>query len=135
MLMSASPSTIHCAIYLPAPPPSAADDVGDHGDDSDTKNYYRSKARREKALASIAEIELAKMQGTLVEAGAVTRALHESARMLRDMMFSVPPRCAPKAQGCKNVGEIERMMQDEMRGPMEQFVRMATDGLKQAGVS
>lgn len=105
----------------------AADD-----EPSDNENYWKAKARREKLLADLAEIELAKARGELVELAAVRRGLSEASRMLRDMVLAVPNRIAAQVVSAGDAGAAQRMMREELRMALEQFARLSGDQLDKA---
>ena len=55
---------------------------------SRSQNYAVSRAKREQAEASLAELELGEANGTLLSRESVERAVFESGRWLRDSMAS-----------------------------------------------
>lgn len=115
------------------PPAGAGAGQGDDEQPSDNENYWKAKARREALLADLAAIELRKAEGELVELEAVRRGLAEASRMLRDMILAVPDRVAPQAAASGDAAAVQRLMREELRKALDQFVRLATDQLGQVG--
>lgn len=110
----------------------APDDVP--ADDSAEKaGFWVHKTKREAALAVRAELELAKELKQLVAASDVHRALADASRMMRDMMLAVPSRVAGQVITAANAGEAERIIRAELRAAMEQFSRLAREGLTRVG--
>lgn len=102
---------------------------------SSDQTFWKAKAKRETALAELAELELAKELGHLVEADAVHRALAEASRMLRDMILAVPSRVAGQVISSANAGEAERTIRAELRSALDQFARLSADGLARVGAA
>lgn len=113
----------HDAPFDVPEPPSGAEDP------SDNENYWKAKARREATLADLAEIELAKARGDLVELQSVRRGLTEASRLLRDMILAVPNRIAGQVVACADAAAAQRLMREELRQALEQFSRLADDGI------
>ncbi|MCW3477354.1 hypothetical protein [Limobrevibacterium gyesilva] len=67
----------------PAPRP-------DPDGDADAEAYASSRARREATNAKRAELELAELEGRLVDRAAVQREVEEMVRSLRDRVLNVP---------------------------------------------
>lgn len=86
-------------------------------------DYTASRARRERADAERAEIEVAKMAGRLVDREQVEQAVFDAFRSLRDRLLAVPRRCASAVVGMVDVRDIELAIADELRralGPDDQ---------------
>lgn len=64
-----------------------------------------------------------------MEVAAVQRGLQEASRILRDMVLAVPNRIAAQVVASGDAGTAQRLMHAELRGALEQFSRLAADGL------
>jgi hypothetical protein len=106
----------------PASTPAAAADP----------QYWSNKARREGALAELAELELAKKRGDLVDRQRVEETAFAMARMLRDTLMGLPTTLAPKVAGMTEHFEIEAAMRDEIRRVLDDFAKMSEQDLDAA---
>lgn len=111
----------------------APDDDEPADDSAEKAGFWVHKTKREAALAVRAELELAKELKQLVAASDVHRALADATRMMRDMMLAVPSRVAGQVITAPNAGEAERIIRAELRAAMEQFSRLAREGLMRVG--
>lgn len=102
-------------------PPAAAD-----------PRYWDNKARREGALAELAELELAKQRGNLIERARVESAAFAIGRMLRDAVLGVPTQLAPQIVGQTDAFAIEQMLRTALRQVLEDHSRMTGDDLARA---
>lgn len=93
-------------------------------------DYTASRARRERADAERAEIEVAKMAGRLIDREQVTAAVFDAFRSLRDRLMVVPRRCAPGLVGMVEVREIELLIADELRRALGPDEQAAVDALQ-----
>lgn len=93
-------------------------------------DYAASRARRERADAERAEIEVARMAGRLVDREQVTAAVFDAFRALRDRLMAVPRRCAPSLVGVVEVREIELLIADELRRALGPDEQSAVDALQ-----
>ena len=126
---------VRCQVRHDAPFDAADSEPAERPEgQSDNQTYWAAKARREATLADLADIELAKARGSLVEIEAVRQWLQSSSRMLRDMILSVPNRIAAQLVATDDVGAAQRMMRDELRGVLEQFSRLSADSLDRTAV-
>lgn len=100
----------------PAPPPTKPGD-----------EYQVSRARREAAEATEAELRVAKMAGQLVERHVVESAVFEVFRMLRDRAMAEGAGLAAKVMGQSDMALIEREYHAAIRAAFgdEQGVRQA----------
>ncbi|MED5608503.1 terminase small subunit [Pseudomonas sp. JH-2] len=101
---TADPSPATAA--LPAAPGAAPD-------------YQKARARREYALALLAEDEHRKSRGELVERGLVDSAAFTAARALRDLLMGIPPKLAGELVTLTDVWEIERRLTQALRQALE----------------
>lgn len=77
--------------------------------------YAESRARRERAEAEMAELNVAKLAGRLVDRERVEAAVFDAFRVLRDRVMAVPRRAAPSVVGLVEVREVELQIADELR--------------------
>jgi phage terminase Nu1 subunit (DNA packaging protein) len=80
-----------------------------------------AKARREQAEAELAEIELSKAHGSLLDAGDVKRATFALARSVRDALLAVPDRLAAQLAAEADAAVCRRMLADELRQVLAQL--------------
>ena len=91
--------------------------------------YWDAKARRENTLGKLAEIELAKQEGRLVDRIEVEQMAYASARMLRDVVLGLPTRLAPELATLTDAFQIEVRMRDELRQIFTDMAKMTADDL------
>lgn len=77
--------------------------------------YSDFRTRREAADAEKAEIELNRLRGRLVDRDTVERAVFDGFRQLRDAIFNVPQRAAPRVVGIADARDVEVAMAEELR--------------------
>lgn len=106
-----------------------SDDGG--GQAADPK-YWENKTRREGALAELAELELAKKRGDLVERARVEAAAFAIGRMLRDAVLGMPTRLAPELAGMADAFEIEIKLRDTLRKIFEDTTKLTAEDLTKA---
>ena len=92
--------------------------------------YYDARARRERADAERAELEVARMAGRLVEKDRVHEAVFEAFRQLRDRVMAVPRRCAPSVVGMREARDVEHAMTAELRQALHAFEEQTLESLK-----
>lgn len=68
--------------------------------------FADARARKEHALARMAELRLAQAEGVLLPREAVNFVLDDLGATLRGLMDSLPDRTAPLVFGCRTVDEI-----------------------------
>ena len=71
-------------------------------------DYNAARARREEALASLAEIELQVKRNELIPADAVQRCWEDMVSRMRGRMLNLPGRLAAAVPTCQTQQEIER---------------------------
>lgn len=76
------------------------------------KSYAAARARREQALAELAEQELARKKARLIDAEEARQSVFKAARVARDMVLGLPDRVAPRLVGQDEV-EIYRILAEE----------------------
>jgi hypothetical protein len=99
--------------------------------DSDPK-YWGNKTRREGALAELAELELAKKRGELVERAQVESMAYGAGRMLRDAVLGLPTKLAPEFANMTDPYQIELKMRAALRAVFEDAAKMSVDDLRRS---
>jgi hypothetical protein len=82
-------------------------------------DYQKARARREFALALLAEDEHRKVRNELVERVQVDTAAFTTARVLRDLLMGIPPKIAGELVTLTDVWEIERRLTQAFRRALE----------------
>lgn len=95
-----------------APPPG--DDVAD---------YSESRARRESAEASLAELALGEANGTLLSRESVERGAFQAARGLRDNLDAAASALGAEVAGLTQASDCETAIRSAHRQLLEDFVR------------
>jgi len=88
-----------------------------------------SQARREAALAVMAELDLAQRRGELVKVEDVEREWFENGRMLRDRLEALPQRIAPLVAGTH---EAQATLIDALREGIRDALNTAADAVSGA---
>ena len=78
-------------------------------------DLMESKAKREAALASMAELELAQMEGRLVDVSEVETALATKIRGVRDALLLLPDRLAAILAAESDPRKLRARMDEELR--------------------
>lgn len=94
--------------------------------------YWDSRARREAAEAEKAEIELAKLRGSVADREGMHRAAMALGRMLRDSMLGIPPKVAPEYAGMTDPFEIERHLDVAIRRVLDDVAALTMVDLDMA---
>lgn len=89
-----------------------------------TPDYQKARARREFALALLAEDEHRKTRGELVERDLVDSAAFTAARALRDLLMGIPPKLAGELVTLTDVWEIEQRLTQALRRALEDADRL-----------
>lgn len=82
-------------------------------------DYQKARARREHALALLAEDEHLKTRGLLVDRSLVDSAAFTAARALRDLLMGIPPKLAGELVTLTDPWEIERRLTLALRRALE----------------
>lgn len=98
---------------------------------SDPK-YWENKARRESALATMAELELAERLGLLVDRKRVEAAAHAGGRTLRDALLGLPTRLAPELASMSDAFEVEAKLRGALRIVLEDTAKMSLQDMDAA---
>jgi hypothetical protein len=88
--------------------------------------YTEARAKREAALAEMAELDLAKQRGELIPADAVQEHWTGMIATMRQIMLALPSRLAAVVPGCETQQEAEREAM--------QLVREALTAISKSGV-
>ncbi len=113
----------HVTPYLRADAPDDAPQAS-----ADPK-YWASKARREGALASIAEMELAGMRRDLVARQRVEAIASLAGEKLREAMLRLPPLLSPEFAAMGDAFAIEVKLRDALRRVFVEASKMTPDDL------
>jgi hypothetical protein len=105
---------------------SPVDEPSSNGTDP---KYWDNKARREGALAELAELELAKKRGGLVETSRVEAMAFAAGRTLRDTVLGLPTQLAPVFASMTDSFQIEVKLRDALRQVFADAAKMTADDL------
>jgi phage terminase Nu1 subunit (DNA packaging protein) len=99
-------------------------------------DYHEARARREQARARMAEIEVAKAEGRLVERD-VVHAVYggKVLDVLRAGILNVPGRWASQVVGLESPREAEAILKRVSAELLEEFAGPVADGLESGGSS
>jgi len=75
---------------------------------TESKTLTERRIRKERALASMRELQLQQLEGKLLWADEVERTWSEAVIRMRNAMLSVPSRCAPRFADPKHAEAIIR---------------------------
>lgn len=114
-----------------APSDDGGEDRGAAGGSSDPK-YWDNKARREGALAELAELELSQKRGELVDRARVESAAFAIGRMLRDAVLGLPTQLAPELASMTDAMAIEAKLREALRQVFADTVKLTADDLDKA---
>lgn len=110
--------------------PDAPDDDGSGG--SADPKYWNNKARREGALAELAELELSKKRGELVDRARVESVSFSVGRMVRDSVFGLLPQLAPELASMTDAFAIEIKLRDALRQVFADTTKLTAADLDRA---
>jgi hypothetical protein len=102
------------------------------GTASANPKYWEAKANREDNLAQLAQLELAKKRGDLVDRQRVETVAFASGRMLRDAMLGLPTQLAPELATMTDAFQIEVKMREALRKVLADHAQMTADDLLKA---
>ncbi|MEZ1745671.1 MULTISPECIES: terminase small subunit [Pseudomonas] len=89
-----------------------------------TPDYQKARARREFALALLAEDEHRKVRGETCERAGVDSGAFTAARALRDLLFGIPPKLSGELVTLTDAWEIERRLTQALRRALEDADRL-----------
>lgn len=84
--------------------------------------WQDSKARQAHLDAEVAEIELGKLRGTLIEKAKVRAEYARQAKAVADGLLNIPARLAPVLHAAKSLGEVQTLLDTEIRAVLAQLV-------------
>jgi hypothetical protein len=99
-----------------------AADEGEEEEDTAT-GYWKSRARREKAEAELAELKLSELQGHLVRADEWTAALARRAAAFREGLLQIPARLSAQLAAESDQARVHTLLEDELRQVMSQLTQ------------
>lgn len=96
----------------------------------DTSKLDMDEAKRRKtaAEAALAELDLAKARGEVIESATVEKAWSDLILSFRAKVLSVPPKMAPMLIVAGDVAEIERLLDDSLREALTELARYGNGG-------
>ena len=98
--------------------------AGQAEDDEDTDSgYWKSRARRERAEAELAELKLRELQGQLVRADDWAAALAKRAAAFREGLLQIPARLSAQLAAEADQARVHTLLEDELRHVMEQLTQ------------
>lgn len=99
--------------------------AGDDDDDEDDANgYWKSRARRERAEAELAELKLSELQGHLVRADDWAAALARRAAAFREGLLQIPARLSAQLAAETDQARVHTLLEDELRQVMAHLTSM-----------
>lgn len=90
-------------------------------DDDDSAGYWKSRARRERAEAELAELKLSELQGQLVRADEWAAALARRAAAFREGLLQIPARLSAQLAAEGDQARVHTLLEDELRQVMDQL--------------
>ncbi len=84
-------------------------------------SYDEARTRKVNAEAEIAELELAKVHGTLVVAEDVVKAWEDVLGALKGKLLSIPTKAAPVVSAENEAGVCEDILEDLMNEALEEL--------------
>lgn len=87
--------------------------------------YRRARARREIAEAALAELNLQKAEGKLIDAEATKKAFTDVAVATRDRLLALPQRVAPSLVGLGDETQVTNILNNEVQLALSGLNRVA----------
>lgn len=94
--------------------------------------YWTNKSHREGAMAELAELEVGRRRGELVDAAQVRKAAFDAARLVRDSMLALPAQLAPEFAVISDAFAIEQRLRQALRRTLEDLAKMSDADLARA---
>ena len=85
--------------------------------------YEQSRARREAAEASMAEMREAELRGELIRVDAVRATWANAVVSTRDALLQIPPRLAPVLAAENDLTRVTQLLEDEIRQSLAELSR------------
>lgn len=92
----------------------------------DSERFYKARADREEAEASMAQMEMRQLEGELLRADEVRRDTIATARLVRDRLRQIPKRLAPML-----VGMTERQMTLKLADEIDQALVVLAEEVRE----
>lgn len=89
--------------------------------ESDRDKLLKAKLRRELALGRLKELQVAEMEGRLIDASKVKDAAFSTARRVRDALFTVCDRVSAILAAQNDEIEVRRILNAEIRIALEEL--------------
>ena len=86
------------------------------------------EARRMKALADKAEMEVAEMRGQLVPADQIAEALHGAIIIMKTRLAGIPAKVAPIAHAAPSVAAAEKLIRDQVDEALAELGKVEVAG-------
>ncbi|MFW9082423.1 terminase small subunit [Pseudomonas sp. P2757] len=100
--------------------------------DGKLPDYQKARALREHSMARLAEIELGKAQGSLVDKKAVETGAYDAGRLLRDQLFGPLPQLSQDLATMTDPWLIEKHLAATFRKTLEEAERLSSADLEHA---
>lgn len=82
-------------------------------------DYAVERARREAAMASLAELKLAQARGDSVDAQTAARDWYAAARTARDLLLGIPTECAAELASMRDAHAVEMLLMARITAALE----------------
>lgn len=87
----------------------------------------KEKARHEKYKADLAELELKKKRGDLLEVEFVKKDWGRMVTACKTRLLAIPAKVSPQLPGCENAREMERMIKQHINQALEELANESSD--------
>lgn len=84
-------------------------------------SYPEQRARLTKYKADLAQIELSRASGAVVDSTVVKSEAHTTARRVRDHILNLPDRLAPMLAAATDIHEVRTLLDSELRKSLEEL--------------
>lgn len=105
-----------------AAPPAPGGTASGRGERDDDDDYWRSRARREKAEAQLAELKLLEAHGQLVRADDVRAGLARRAAAFRESLLQIPSRLSAQLAAETSEARVHQLLEAELRTAVAHLV-------------
>lgn len=106
----------------------SAEQRGQAGQDQQSKEYgdfQAHRAKRERHMAGLAELEEAKQRGQLLDAAQVVKALTDNAAAMRTALERLPDRIAPVLAAETDANRVYEIMEKEIGQLLDELAHIA----------
>jgi|TARA_Y100000310_G_C20693733_1_gene824048 phage terminase Nu1 subunit (DNA packaging protein) len=87
----------------------------------------REKARHEKYKADLAELELKRRRGDLLEVEEIKKDWCRMVTACKSRLLAIPAKVSPQLPGCENAREMERMIKQHINQALEELSNESSD--------